>query len=154
MKEESAMFYLVETRFCAGLYLSKVAAGFVTKRGKAYIREFMEFEKAKQKLEEISKEADFPIPWKEFKFNHLYRIRDVRIYVVIYTSRRAGFVSVENVGDFIKKFEIDISISRTSRRLTYIQAVQLVWDLGAETGFDICGRKSPVCWKYYWRRKN
>lgn len=148
------MFYLIETKFCAGIYLSKAAADFVTKRGKAYIREFREFEKVKEKLEEIAKKADFSIPWKEFKFNHLYKIRDDRIYVVIYTSRRAGFVNVENSADFIKKFKIDISISKTSRRLTYTQAAQLVWDLGAETGSDICGRKSPVCWKYYWRRKN
>lgn len=148
------MFYLIETKFCTGIYLSKAAANFLIKTGKAHIIEFAEFEKVKEKLEEITKEADFQIPWKEFKFNHLYKIRDDRIYLVIYTSRRAGFVCVENLDDFIKKFKIDILISRTSRRLTYIQAVQLVWDLGAETGSDICGRKSPVCWKYYWRRKN
>lgn len=148
------MFYLVETKFCAGIYLSKAAASFVTQKGNAYIREIVEFQKAKEKLKELEKEGDYPIPWQEFKLNHLYKIRDDRVYVVIYTSRRVGFVNVENSADFIKKFKIDISISKTSRRLTYTQAAQLVWDLGAETGSDICGRKSPVCWKYYWRRRN
>lgn len=148
------MFYLVETRFCAGIYLSKAAANFVNKGGRVYIRELTEFEKAKEKLKELAKEADYPIPWQGFRLNRLYKIRDDRIYVVVYTRRRAGFVNVENLADFIKKYELDILSNKTSRRLTYTQAVQFVWNLGVATGSDICGRKSPACGKYYWRRKN
>lgn len=147
------MFYLIETRFCAGIYLSKATANFTIKRWKSHVSEFEEFEQAKERLIELDKEADFPIPWQEFKLNYFYKIRDDRVYIVIYTSRRAGFVNVENSVDFIRINKIDISRSKTSRRLTYAQAVQFVWDLGVATGFDICGPKSPVCCKYYWRKK-
>lgn len=145
------MIYLVQTRFHAGLFLSKAAINFNVKKVKPFVTEYKEYQEAEKKLKEIA--MDFPIPWQGFRFNYLYKIRDDRIYVVVYTSKRAGFVNVEKLSDFLEHYEIDILSCRISRKKTYIQAVQMTWGLGVYTGSDICGPKTPVSWKYYRRKK-
>lgn len=146
------MFYLVETKYCAGIYLSRAAINFNLEKVKPIVREYAEYPEAEKKLKEL--EVDFPIPWQRFRLNCLYKIRDDKSYVVVYTNKRAGFVNVENLSDFLELYNIDISSSRTSRRLTYTQAVQLIWNIGVYTGYNICGAKTPVCWRYYRRKFN
>ncbi len=125
------MFYMVITKFHAGIYLSKVG---VQKRfgGKnAQIISIESFEKASEMLKALEEPAHYAIPWDNFQVNRLYKLYDDRKYLVVYTKKVVAFVTEKQYLYVTKKMASSSNDVKISRRMTYLQAVQKVVNMGA-----------------------
>ena len=143
------MFWLVKTRFSAGIWLHDPANDH-----RGYIRRalYISMDDYESALKRFMEEAAIQINAEELIPNRLYQIKDDRIYVVFFNKRLTGFSERDAVDEFMNKNKMQWRYYRKRWRLTYRQAVSMVTALGAITGEDkIFGKKSPVCGRLYRR---
>lgn len=99
-------------------------------------------------LDIVKTEMDDSYDENTFRLNRLYRVRDNRIFTLLYDKYHAGFVATEELTDFIEKNNINI-------RYTYMISCDYMWAmsqttaLGAITGRDkifLTREPKAGCW--------
>ncbi|MFQ9933623.1 MAG: hypothetical protein ACLRVQ_04245 [Lachnospiraceae bacterium] len=134
---------IVKTEYCTGLFL------YVPKKEgaykNAYIQSGLTFDEA---LDIIKIEMGDSYDENTFRLNHMYRVKDNRIFTLLYDKYHAGFVATEELADFIEKNNINI-------RYTYMISCDYMWAmakvtaLGALTGTDeifLTREPKAGCW--------
>ena len=141
------MFWVVETRFCIGMWLYDPEQAQELYLKWATVKRYFDYEEAE---EYMLKKAGEALAMSEFCPNRLYQIRDRRIYVVYFNRKRVAFIEMEKSANLVPSEEEIFYKKR--RRLTYQQAVCMVMQLGARTGSnEIFVKKMPVCGRFYYR---
>lgn len=135
--------YIVKTKCSTGLFL------YVPKKEGAYKNAYIQSELTFDEALEIMKnELGDNYDENTFHLNRLYRVRDNRIFTLLYDKYHAGFVATEELADFIEKNNINI-------RYTYMISCDYMWALaqvtvlGAITGSDeifLIREPKAGCW--------
>lgn len=145
------MVYMLTTRFRIGIFLSETKARSFAERTKAKLRSFDSWESAVNDLKTRERTWDYTMDWKNFIPNKLYKVMDDKIYSVISTKYRAGFVKTEDFLPFIEKHHFTFYYLKTC--LTYEEAIKRLWNLGITTPPNTITSKSlPRCGWVYNRR--
>lgn len=144
--------WVVRTKFYAGIFLSQAA---VKKKGHAQagnVIPFQTYEGALAYFKELVKTNNFDFDFTKFRVNRLLKVRNDRIYIVVYNRWKIGFTEGEEFGQFISKAGLAPGMYKAKGSLTYLDAVRMVWSLGAQTPkLDVGGWKNPSCGVWYRR---
>lgn len=121
---------IVRTKYTLGLFL------YIPKKEgyykNAFILSGLSYVEA---LELIKNEMGDKFNEKSFRFNRLYKVKDNRIFTLLYDKYHAGFVATEELSDFIDRNNINIRYTYMIK-CDYIWAIANVTSLGAITGKD------------------
>lgn len=145
------MVYVVETKFCIGIYLSQVGVKKNNYLKKACVTSIEDYSEA---LEIVFKKAEGKISYDDFIPNQLYQIKSKKIYSVIYDWNNVGFTLTESLGQFMRDNNVSIRYSKCHNNLEYQEAIAMVTSLGAITGAGkVFQTRSPLPNLWYWREK-
>lgn len=134
---------IVKTKYSIGLFLYVPQKEGVYKN--AHIQSGLGFDEA---LDIMKNELDAGYDENTFRLNYLYRVRDNRIFTLLYDRYHVGFVATEELADYIDKNNINTGHTYM-RSCDYMWAIAQATALGAITGSDgIFLTKTPKvgCW--------
>lgn len=134
---------IVKTKYSTGLFL------YVPKKEGAYknacVQSGLTFNEA---LDIVKTEMGNSYDENTFRLNCLYRVRDNRIFTLLYDKYHAGFVATEELANFIEKNNINIGYADMIS-CDYMWAMAKITALGAITGTDeifLTREPKAGCW--------
>lgn len=146
------MVYLVETRFKAGIYLSAAKIKYDLKNIYS-ISKYDEYSDAEATLKKLIADGDMSFTLDKVKPNRLYQIRSNKIYNVVYTRSKAGFIDDNQLDNFLTRNGLNGKDYIIVKNMTYDAALSYTLKLNPITGSSEISASKPVkCGGFYNRQ--